>query len=274
MSISRFLKAVVATGALICAGSTHSTAQFFVMDDGTLTQVLTEGVPDSVSFSDPDFVKAKATDGVIPQASQAVDLGLTSGTKWAPWNIGASKYSDPGAYIAWGETVGAKSSYDWSTYAHVEEGYDDDYHINKYQQADGSKDAIWYDEIGMFVGDGKTVLDAEDDAATVNWGSEWRMPTVAQFQELIDECTWEYVESGLTVGYLITGPSKKTIFIPAAGYRYGKNLYSFESTGYYWTSEVGSWTGHAKFLQAEWMEGNWATYYCGFSIRPVLVSGE
>ncbi|MBQ6963990.1 MAG: hypothetical protein IJP79_09845 [Paludibacteraceae bacterium] len=112
-----------------------------------------------------------------------VDLGLPSGTKWATCNVGATKPEEVGNFYAWGE-VEPKDNYDWSTYKHsITHG------IYKYE-ASVTKYKIGYNE------DNKRVLDLEDDAAYVNWGGKWRMPTKTQLEELVSQCytvvDWNY----------------------------------------------------------------------------------
>ena len=99
-----------------------------------------------------------------------VDLGLPSGTKWATCNVGASKPQDYGNYYAWGETS-TKETYKWSTYKYGT--YDDDGDYSKLTKYNTS--------------DSKTTLDLSDDAAHVNWGGKWRMPTFEQLSELSHE---------------------------------------------------------------------------------------
>ena len=108
-----------------------------------------------------------------------VDLGLPSGTRWATCNIGAEKPQDYGNYYAWGEVI-QKSFYSWSTYK-----YGSDYdQLTKYCNKS---------EYG--VNDNKTVLELEDDAAYMNWGGKWRMPTDEQQTELRKQCYWVWTES-------------------------------------------------------------------------------
>ena len=83
------------------------------------------------------------------------------------------------------------------------------------------------------------VADANHDPATANWGDGWRMPTTEQVQELIDNCTWEFTGNG----YRVTSkPDDKgnttSIFLPAAGFRYGEKLYGNGNAGYYATGEI------------------------------------
>lgn len=96
-----------------------------------------------------------------------VDLGLS--VKWATCNVGAIQPEEFGDYFAWGE-VETKAIYNWDTYK-----YYDDFNLTKYTSNDS-----------------KTVLDPEDDAATVNWGGAWRMPTKAEQDELRNNCTWDW----------------------------------------------------------------------------------
>ncbi len=134
-----------------------------------------------------------------------VDLGLESGTKWATYNVGATKPTEYGDYFAWGETK-PKEDYSWETYKWCN---GDETSLTKYNTKS---------DYGTV--DNKKVLDAEDDAATANWGSAWRMPTPVEQRELLEGCDWEWVVdfngSGVN-GQL--GTSKKngnTIFLPAA----------------------------------------------------------
>lgn len=79
-----------------------------------------------------------------------------------------------------------------------------------------------------------TIVGTQYDAATKNWGAGWAMPTTAQLQELIDVCDWKYEGTG----YVVTGPNGKSIFLPAAGYRYESTLIGAGAAGYYASGEV------------------------------------
>ena len=98
-----------------------------------------------------------------------VDLGLPSRIKWATCNVGATTPEEYGDYFAWGETE-PKDNYDWSTYKWCNES---NATMTKYC-TDSSYGTV----------DNKTVLELEDDAAYVNWGGNWRMPTKAELDEL------------------------------------------------------------------------------------------
>ena len=139
----------------------------------------------------------------------AVDLGLPSGTLWADRNVGADSPEAYGDYFAWGE-IEPKTIYGWSNYKWCNGSYDT---LTKYctYSSDGTVD-------------NKTTLDLEDDAAYVNMGSEWRMPTITEQQELIDNCTWTWTTQNGVNGYKVTGNNGNSIFLPAAGFRSGTDL--------------------------------------------------
>jgi hypothetical protein len=156
-----------------------------------------------------------------PAYHEYVDLGLPSGTLWATCNIGASAPEDYGDYFAWGETK-PKDNYDLDNYKWY--NHDDNYYT-KYNQ---SYSKGYYDESGNYVPvvtkDNKTELDPEDDAAYVNWGPSWRMPTHEQQQELVEQCTWTWTTRNGVYGQQGTGPNGNTIFLPAAGWHTNWNL--------------------------------------------------
>ena len=206
------------------------------------------------------------------QAQDYVDLGLPSGTKWATCNLGASKPSDYGDYYAWGETE-PKAEYTWATYKWMQTGQPDWKHITKYTFADGKTEGIWYDASGNFIGDGKTTLEAADDAATQKLGSPWRMPTDDEIKELLDNCTWTWTTRDGKNGYEVK--SKKngnTIFLPAAGYRRSSELYVAGSWGVYWSSSLrAASSDDARGLRFgsgvhDW---NYLDRCYGFTVRPV-----
>ena len=195
-----------------------------------------------------------------------VDLGLPSGTKWATYNVGATKPTEYGDYFAWGETK-PKENYSWETYKWCTvdaEGYYDK--ITKY-----CTDS-YYGTV-----DNKTVLDAEDDAATANWGKEWRMPTAEEIGELIDACNWKWMDN-----YYATGIAGRlgtsvyngaTIFLPAAGYRLSTGLNSAGCGGYYWSSSLIERSSlHANSLDfGDYYIGrDYDNRYDGQSVRAVL----
>ena len=209
------------------------------------------------------------------QAQDYVDLALPSGTKWATCNLGASKPSDYGDYYAWGETE-PKTEYTWATYKWMQTGQHNWKHITKYTVADGRTEGIWYDSDGTFIGDGKTTLEAADDAATAKLGSPWRMPTDDEIKELLDNCTWTWTTQDGKNGYEVK--SKKngnTIFLPAAGYRHDSELSDAGSWGAYRSASLGAAStassNYARYLSLDSSEHDWGYIdrFCGYTVRPV-----
>lgn len=86
---------------------------------------------------------------------------------------------------------------------------------------------------------------ASYDPATANWGAAWQMPTKAQLQELIDKCTWEFVGNG----YKVIGPNENSIFLPAAGYRYGEKSIGSGNAGYYASGQILCTYAYPSFMQ-------------------------
>ena len=156
----------------------------------------------------------------VPEVNK-IDLGLPSGTLWADRNVGADSPEDYGDYFAWGETT-TKSTYDWSTY--------------KWCQGSGTTMTKYCTDTSYGTVDNKTVLDLEDDAAYVNMGKDWRMPTYDELNELNSKCTWTWTTQNGVTGYKVTGPNNNSIFLPAAGYRYDSSLYDVGSYGCYWSA--------------------------------------
>ncbi len=164
---------------------------YFTLADGTVISI------DRIS-------KEEATSG-LENGYAWIDLGLS--VKWATCNVGASKPEEYGCYFAWGE-VEPKATYNWATY----------------KWANGSETTMTkycsessYGNNGFT--DDKTVLDAEDDAATVNMGGNWRMPTFEEAKELVDNCTWKWTSRNGINGYEVKSKTNgNSIFLPAAGY--------------------------------------------------------
>ena len=203
---------------------------------------------------------------------QAVDLGLS--VKWANMNVGATTPEGYGDYFAWGETS-TKETYDRSTYLDTNVGGST---FTKYNNKDG-----------------KTTLDPEDDAPHVNWGGSWRMPTMAEWRELIDNCTWTWTTQNGIKGCKVTsnkaGYTDKFIFLPAAGHSYKGFIRSVGSLGLYWSSSLGFYWSSSLYdsFYALLLNFDSASRYpydydddyyddeedynersCGQSVRPVL----
>lgn len=167
-----------------------------------------------------------------------VDLGLPSGTLWATCNVGANTPEVYGDFFAWGETS-AKNSYAWSNYKYCNGDFNS---LTKYCCFSSSGDNGFTDNL--------TILEASDDAATVNLGSDWRIPTVEEMRELRNNCVMLWTVQKGTKGFLFTGPNGSSIFMPAGGYYFDSDHEDIGVGGYYWTSTLGpgmsgySWLFH------------------------------
>ena len=190
-----------------------------------------------------------------------IDLGLPSGLLWATCNVGADTPEDYGDYFAWGETQ-PKSVYNWSTYQHCN-GSDNT--LTKYC------DNPSYGYNGFT--DNLITLLPEDDAATANWGSNWRMPIQAEWHELLNNTTVTWITQDGVNGMLFTAMNGNCLFLPAAGYRYENSHCDYNTFGFYWSiSLCTGWSQTARdllylFLD-EYIINN--DYRCrGHSVRPV-----
>ena len=194
-----------------------------------------------------------------------IDLGLPNGLMWAPVNVGASTPEEAGDYFAWGETT-PKQTYNWETYIYAEGTTDSDPKLTKYcVNAQYGNDGFT---------DGFTNLLPEDDAATVNWGGEWRMPTYPEIQYLYDHCTKEWTTLNGKSGILLTGPNGNSIFLPGVGSRW--NNTSDDNLCDYWSS-TGYGGIEAQYLMdnsGSLVEGVVAKRYYGFPVRPVYSSPQ
>lgn len=173
-----------------------------------------------------------------------VDLGLPSGRLWATCNVGANKPTEYGDYYAWGETM-PKEDYTWDTYKYMSSSYHslpdsikNGQCINKYIVQRSHKAYYEY----KLVFDNKTKLETIDDAATANWGNEWRMPTEEEQNEMQRGCDWfttqNFNGSGIAGRFGISKTNGNIIFFPAAGCRGGKDLGYAGVFGSYWSSSL------------------------------------
>lgn len=214
-----------------------------------------------------------------PESVEAIDMGFPSGTKWANMNVGANKPEDYGLFFAWAETTGYDGDtsdgrlFKWATYKWMTEGKTKGAFITKYQLSDRNSKAVWFNG-GNFIGDGIPMINPEDDAATVSWGTKWRIPTYYEMEELVQFCTTEWVEINGVNGLVFTSKiNGNSIFLPAAGYRVGDRLDYQGEGGNYWTSTLRAtdclYAGSVAFGEA----GAYMYYngrLNGRSVRPVV----
>ena len=179
-----------------------------------------------------------------------VDMG--NGLLWATCNVGADNPWDYGDHFAWGETT-KKSTYNWSTY--------------KFNPSGDGSTFTKYTTLG-------STLEASDDAASANWGADWRTPTGAEWTWLRENSTWAWqTDYHGKKGILVTSKfNGNTIFLPAAGYRYNGQLDNVGSVGYYWSSSLGGAFSDSATLclfASDGFYGFGVDRLNGLSIRPV-----
>ena len=183
-----------------------------------------------------------------------VDLGLS--VKWATCNMGATSSEQYGSYFTWGE-IETKSKYAWSTY----------------KWCNGSSTSLTKYCTNSQYGtvDNKTTLDLEDDAAYMNWGGSWRMPTWAELNELWNGCNWTWTTQNNVAGYRATSKTNgKSIFLPAAGVMSDNTLQYNGGNGYCPSSSL---RGNTNASGLGFYNGS--LYQCnidfcnGYPVRPV-----
>jgi len=206
----------------------------------------------SISCVAQDMSYSTCLDGNHPHM---IDLGLPSGTKWACCNVGASSPEDYGGYYAWGETIEKSEDYTWENY-----------------QFHGSS-------TGGYKNIGSDIAGTSYDVAHVKWGGSWRMPSLEQIRELLNNCTSKWTSVNGTYGREFTGPNGGKVFLPATGNRwydipgcagYDGDYWSstqypdyIDNYGYYSAYGLGFDSGGAAFWDYN------ISSYAGLSVRPV-----
>lgn len=192
-----------------------------------------------------------------------VDLGLPSGTLWATMNVGADSETGYGDYFAWGETVGfqgGKATYTWDTY--------------RWCHSSGWSMMKYCTDRSMGTVDDKTELEAVDDAATMYWGEHWQMPSKDQLEELRSACNWTWTVRDGVNGYEIQSRvNQHTLFLPAPGYRYEKQVSFVGGNGLYWSRTLSAGSSYyAAYLLFGYKNVSQDTRqrFYGLSVRAVL----
>lgn len=141
----------------------------------------------------------------IVQNHEYVDLGLS--VKWATMNVGANKFTDEGLHFAWGETQ-TKEAFSTSNYK-------------------------FWDNSSRTYSNPSTISGTANDAATVNWGDRWRIPTIDEYEELIRECEHCYMEKNGINGVVFKGKNGNAVFFPIVDLDSEKLTY-----GKFWCGEL------------------------------------
>lgn len=294
---------VTLDASVLPQNTTHKVL-FWVSEDEGVATVSSTGEVKGVGVGET-IIHAVLFDGMkMAQCTvrvgvpEAVDLGLPSGIKWASFNLGTSYPC--GDYYAWGETASyyeagdaqsdspgwrsiwdkenlrevsyADGGYCWNSYKFSNVRYDDDGNphwsgVFKYTFVH----SIYDDGYEYHSGDGIFTLEPEDDVAHKTLGGEWRIPSWAEAQELVNLCTWEWTEQDGMSGQKVTGPNGNSIFLPAAGYRSDLDLKTYGTAGRYWTSSRYHIQTQAMLLyfssETEYVARS--NRFAGYSIRPV-----
>jgi hypothetical protein len=227
---------------------------------------------------------------LFPNKHEYVDLGLS--VNWATCNVGAEKPEEYGDYYAWGETApyyvknagtdnelqwrkGKEAGYDWKSYFDIKTIEPTDY---------DDIVTFWY-----YNTQEKKVIEYYHDAATTNWGGEWRMPRQAEFEELInpDNCTWTWTTMNGVNGYRVTskkpGYEGNSIFLPAAGGYSGTDTWLQDAYGWYWSGSIDDKTSDKStnsayilcfYSDTRSVYVNSAVRCDGHPVRPVLPNGR
>ena len=224
-----------------------------------------------VSF---DASGADEDDNLIIMKEEAVDLGLTSETKWCSHNLGGESMTDIGDYYAWADTTLSMHRdvknpdlyyYCWQYTPYWIEG-------DSYQTARFSK---------YFTPNTDVYLEAEDDAATHIMGEGWRMPTEEDWRELLDQCDWIWTTRYGNNGFIVKSRVKKgkNIFLAAGGKYDEKGCQLKGESGFYWSSyasfENKVYAYGLGFNADDLMDYLYYGFrYEGLLVRPVLPSGN
>ena len=204
--------------------------------------------------------------------TEYVDLGLPSGTLWAKCNIGATTESDYGIYFQWGDISGISGSL-------VDKYSDENYSwaTTPFNNGSSSFDREYFNSVKDTVCP-NDVLAKEYDAAAQIMGDDWRMPTKAEFDELLSGTTNEWIANYNDTGvsgrkFTSKTDTSKYIFIPAAGYCSNGSVYYVGYYGNVWTSSLlnsnpnGAW--YLGFGSDDCYMGD-GYRYLGWSVRGVM----
>lgn len=217
-----------------------------------------------------DERRAKMQDDYVPNiekykkeaaahVGKPIDLGLS--VKWADMNVGATKPEEAGYFFTWGdvEPITGNRSRGWQNYRWCKGS---EKFLRKYNTKDDQGPV-----------DQHTTLLPEDDAASVYWQGDWRMPTKEEIDELLEKCKWEWTEQNGVSGALITGPNGNHIFLPTTGCYNHNGLDLKGEKGYFWASNIDPENPQNSYylcFRKDAIANDLAGRTAGRTVRPVL----
>lgn len=208
-----------------------------------------------------DFLEKEVGGSASSTTHEYVDLGLPSGTLWATYNIGATKPEEIGEYYSWGETE-TKDFFNWSTYKWCISNNGGLDFLTKYNSGHRYNGKI----------DNLQTLLSQDDVASAKWGSEWRMPTNEEFQELLNNCQYNWAEYNGVYGAKFTASNGNSMFLPVGGYYESSTIYDTNSRGFYWSSSLLNdyeFCALNVYFRSEGVGMNAGNRRLGFPVRSV-----
>ena len=258
-------------GATVLPANAYNTSVVWSSSNENVATVSSSGMVEAtgrgictITCAATDGSGVYATCAVYVDLHEYVDLGLPSGTLWATRNIGADNPEDDGDFFAWGEyEKNGKHRYDFNTYKYC--NYSENT-LTKYCN-DSSRGYNGFT-------DTLTELVPEDDAAYVNWGSGWRMPSYDQQTELRTTCTWTWTTKNGKNGYNVVGPNGNSLFLPVTGFLVN-TIFSNGAYGYYWSRTLDTSNPNSAYslvFGSDSVFWEYGSRCCGLRVRPVRAS--
>ena len=262
--------------AAVNSGNVRNVSQYWVVRNGTNSvdrTVHTNGTYHLVWDSKVEFDNQICSNMVMRVNLLVVHDKVqlwANGPYWATTNIGAENPWDSGYYFWWGDTIGYKRVNDaWV----ASDGSSANFSFGSDNTPTYGKDDATLQNEGWLTADG--VLAPEHDAAHVQWGGSWRMPTRQELDDLNNNCYWTWTTTNGVNGYVVSGKggyASASIFLPTAGYGYGPSLGNAGSHGRYWSSVPDAGSSYAWYLNFD-SSGRGTDYrsdrYYGRPVRPL-----
>lgn len=229
---------LIALLAVVSVGTGHAQFKSPAKPARVVVINKTDGTRDTLMMSDVDRITFGYSQDVIesPAEAEPVDMGLS--VKWASFNLGATEETGRGFLVGWGDNTA------------VNESENPNFYPKKTPPA--------------------SIVESDYDLAKVMWGGDWRLPTDAEFQELIDACEWTWSDE--KQGYEAKAPNGQTLFFPVTSYRRGHAVVESDALkGYYWTGFLAQNTRQALAAKFDGEKPSivGADRFLGLAIRPV-----